>query len=588
MNTYPLFSILLLLTFFYACGKETKVESKKNIVHLGFLQKSGSVIKSPLESPLDLMQGFNSYVQTVHENCIQAEVNNPVKSISAHVQKLENKNYSELLNTISNSLHTSLPIKISDSSIAMQFAKQSEAHSLSWNYTIVSEIRAGKRELDSNKPKRIAEGLENYFDENGKLKYFYEFMNKCGNEAITKQDLIAKLLITIKLEFDSSEDKINFTNKIGSSIDNLFAFENAGPLSVTLKTKYINSNLKKKTHLSVNAIQFGGDTKKLSQILSSNSSCDYKNIEKCDKTYSNLLSYLHEFNNQFNESDLNSFTVLNSETRLYKEMIIVDKNNRILDFSILDHRNDELELVSVFNKIDSLFKKEKYNLDRATKYFNMDIITEAQKRELLDIINKATSNINVLNELSSLVPESLKYINSEKRLMLSSEKRYFPEILEEKDKLYNIKARYDKFRSEYSTEVLENFIIAKGNCRIKPANKFKLTNLLHKVDRVCQDISQFKTFFNLIGNESFKSFEFLLKSKDGKIIDKGSVDIYCNIPAGRDKLLFKDISSGFNPLFSSFESFKMNGCNPEYGFYAANPKDLEDIDIFTLEVIGKT
>ncbi|WP_186644237.1 hypothetical protein [Fluviispira vulneris] len=587
MNKRNCANFFLLSLIPYSCSNETTLFKQEEVVPYKSIVNRDSSILTPLESPIDILQGFNSYVHSVQGKCIQAEVLNPKQINTSHVYRLENQDYKELLKTITSTLDSALPIKISDSSVAIQFAKQSEAHSLSWNYILVNEIRPESRKLDENIPKRLIKGLEKYFDENGRLIDFYGFMDKCGNEFIVKQDLIAKLVITIKLDFDSLQDKLEFSKKIGTSISNLIGAQIPKSISFAFDSYFLNKKMKKKTHISIDAIQFGGDPLKLSQILKSEVSCDINNINKCDKTFSNLIEYLEDFKSQIDINNLSNLAVVNSEAKRYSKEKILNSSDNLLNFSILDRKSDELELTNVFNDIKTYFNKEKYNRDLAIKYRNMEL-SKPQENQLAEIINNAEANINILDTLSNLAPETLKYINLVKRAKLSVEGLNDQEIIEEKDKLYDIKARYEMFRKDYSTDILENFFIASGNFRPNTRKHIFNVNFIQRIDRVSEDIAQFKIFFNKIDNEHFKSFEFKFRTKDDLNLNKAYVDIYCNIPNARDKLLFKNVRSGFNTHFSAFEGFKHKGCLPEYGFYIANPKGFENVEEVFVEVIGKT
>ncbi|WP_130608321.1 hypothetical protein [Fluviispira sanaruensis] len=586
MNKRKCASLFFLSLIPYSCSSDSTQFEHNEIIPCNTFTNRDSSILTPLESPIDILQGFNSYVHTVQGKCVQAEILNPKQINTSHVYRLENQSYKELLKTITSTLDSVLPIKIADSSIAIQFAKQSEAHSLSWNYTLVSEIRPESRKLDENHPKRLIKGLEKYFDKNGKLIDFYGFMDKCGNEFIIKQDLIAKLVITIKLDFDSLEDKIEFSKKVGSSISNLFGAENPKTISFAFNSQFLNKKMKKKTHISIDAIQFGGDPLKLTQILKSDVSCDINNMDKCDKTFSNLIEYLEDFKSQIDINNLNNLAVVNSEAKKYSKEKILNSSDHLLDFSILDHKNDELELINVFNDIKTYFNIEKYNRDLAIKYSDL-AMSKPQENQLAEIINNTEANINILEGLSILAPESLKYTNLVRRAQLSANELKDINIIEAKEKLFDIKKSYKKYRKDYSTDILENFIIARGNFRPTSKKHIFNINFIQRIDRVSEDIAQFKVFFNKIDNENFKSFEFKFQTKEDINLNKAFVDIYCNIPNARDKLLFKNIRSGFNPHFTSFEGFKHSGCSTEYGFYVANPKGFENAEDVIIEMIGK-
>jgi len=126
-----------------------------------------------------------------------------------------------------------------------------------------------------------------------------DFRSICGDQVILQNHLGAGLHVSLKVHFNSIDDKNTFTANAGAKYGNM--------LSVSGKIAQVVSEHQIKGEIEVSALQVGGDASQLGKIFTSGpnpyaiTSCSLDNMTACQNTINGVLAYAAgEFPNQIN------------------------------------------------------------------------------------------------------------------------------------------------------------------------------------------------------------------------------------------------------------------------------------------------
>jgi hypothetical protein len=170
----------------------------------------------------------------------------------------------------------------------------------------------------------------------------------CGDTLISTYEEGAILILSLRINFNSKEEKEEFTTHVGLNIG---SFIDASSTISNVSTKYNLSG-----RIQVLAFQIGGDPTELSKLLASSVvDCDIKNIKACQDTAKNLINYVSNiFPSQFKKDDHGIWMSPLVPLTLFKKDYLVSDFGLILAPSYLtkEVQNARTDLVNIKRKLD--------------------------------------------------------------------------------------------------------------------------------------------------------------------------------------------------------------------------------------------
>lgn len=156
---------------------------------------------------------------------------------------------------------------------------------------------------------------ENALDPFGKAVYQQgpdKFRTACGDQVVQQNHLGASLYVTLKVHFNTIDDKTTFTANAGVKYGSMF--------SMSAKISQVVSEHHVQGQLEVSALQVGGDATALAKIFSSGpdpyavTSCSLEDLVSCQKTINGVLAYAaNDFPGQINFQNGTVFGSASSE-----------------------------------------------------------------------------------------------------------------------------------------------------------------------------------------------------------------------------------------------------------------------------------
>ncbi|TNV83030.1 hypothetical protein FGO68_gene10054 [Halteria grandinella] len=117
----------------------------------------------------------------------------------------------------------------------------------------------------------------------------------CGEKVITQYDVGAYLILSMIVEFESSDQKRSFTSEVSGNIGSF--------LTATSKAQQAAQKTKINGKITITGQQLGGDPTQLGNILNDQGSCSLQNPSECQKIVQSLSKYFSEtFPSQFKKN----------------------------------------------------------------------------------------------------------------------------------------------------------------------------------------------------------------------------------------------------------------------------------------------
>lgn len=116
-----------------------------------------------------------------------------------------------------------------------------------------------------------------------------QFLNYCGDSYVSSATAGSLLVVNVKIEFASHQDKQTFNAKMGAKFG-------IGNITSTIKSSKLDQSMN--ASISVEALQLGGDPSKLSSIFTKSSTgdyyvaqCSFKDLNSCNQIINGVLAY---------------------------------------------------------------------------------------------------------------------------------------------------------------------------------------------------------------------------------------------------------------------------------------------------------
>ena len=217
-NTNKIIPIMLVVSFFSSCSNNQ--EEKRN--NLQNPHHSEDVMLSSNASSAAIFQGYHSMGYFFTEKCIDKNKfifpKNIENTIVSYEDNLKESDFRQKLN-IGADIH--VPMEVVDVTAGINYSKQASVSKLSRSTTYYAYVKFGESKLDIENENKlvIRNSFNSYFDAEGKLIDPFNFIKKCGDELVTSQIFSSKLLITLKLNFESQIALNEFNTKVGSVLN---------------------------------------------------------------------------------------------------------------------------------------------------------------------------------------------------------------------------------------------------------------------------------------------------------------------------------------------------------------------------------
>ncbi|APJ03099.1 hypothetical protein [Silvanigrella aquatica] len=558
----PIFTILS--TAMLSCGKNTnnlsnnitKSTINKNLSQANSIKTS---IPNGETTSVSLLQGFNKMGYTFTESCFENDNIYYPKNIEKSVVNLsDNMKEVDFRNVLNIGVSASVPVKGFEIAPELKYAREASVSRLSRSTTYSVYVRLGDAKITKEKDSkiRLKPSLNSLFDANGVLVDKYNFMKKCGDEIITQQRLSAKILITLKLNFDSQKILNSVEQKLGVA-QNILSV--GGKPGVNANVNYLNEEVKKGVHLTLYAVQNGGKPAELTKILNLKNKCELSNIKECQGVLEKLNQYVGEdFYNQLDASKPEKWSIESSHTVPYDELSVEDNAGRQLSFPWVSDYNDSIAYGKMKATVNQAIAKQVENYLIANSLLESKNLALDEKRNLEDISNKSQLNVETLQNFSKECHKNSSDCFDTSKFKLSSM------ILTYDDAFLkpNIGTIVAKIRS----------------------SSFPLMGQNHRSSE------DFLDFRNIIDSGKFSSLYFRLKTIDNKIIEDTKIrfDIMCNKSwyKGFDPVIFNGLHAGYEVLIGTVQNNFDNNCGGNEMGYIANPSHVPYAD-FSVEVWGR-
>lgn len=221
------------------------------------------------------------------------------------------------------------------------------------------------------------------------------FRAACGDQLVQQNHLGAGLYVTLKVNFNTLDDKSTFTANAGAKYGSMF--------SVSAKISQVVSQHNIKGQLEVSALQVGGDVSSLAKIFSQGpnpyavTSCSLEDLSSCQKTITGVLAYAaNSFPDQIN---FQNGTVLGSAasegyTFMPMSLLGLKVGNSIITPEVEGARN-ELGNLYLHIQNEQIFVTHILESTIFNSFFN-DV-----KDQLKKTGNDLSTNIKLLDNLDS-------------------------------------------------------------------------------------------------------------------------------------------------------------------------------------------
>ncbi|KAB8031869.1 hypothetical protein [Fluviispira multicolorata] len=349
-----------------------------------------------------LSAGYDTKNQLTTGQCIDGNITFAGKHTAEEYFYL-NPTYSDLVEIINGGVKGSLNLQYFNVNSQFDYASRNSASDLNLSYTDIISIIPKRPTLINYK---IAKGMESLIiNSDGSIKSNIELF--CGDEFITQAVIGAKLLININFLFKNSIDKKEFFSKVGANIFSI--------AEIKRQLKGIDESLLAKTIITIDTKQIGGDSKKLSDAISSDTvycsidkaaikidSKEVKPIEVCLKTLEELSNYKANFSAQLKNK---SFDPHNPNGWAYFGWISTKYKNALISYN-----NKPIQLIPK-DPSPPLAQEIKHSRQKLKDAFDYQMKLSKTAFELMHF-NIPLSKMTKLQETSELISSNLYIIAS--------------------------------------------------------------------------------------------------------------------------------------------------------------------------------
>ncbi len=538
---------------FSGCGKHEKNEQVKQ---KKIIQQTHSLERNQA----GMMQGVHYMGVTLAENCfLKKDIiypNNIQKILVSYVDDLKENELRQKLN-IGTDIH--LPGELIDVTAGVNYSKNAAIDKLSRSTTYHAYVRFGESKIDTAKENAfiLKPNYDHHFNEAGDLIDPYNFIKKCGDEIVTSQVYSSKLMITIKLNFDSLKALREFNANIGGVL-NAFILEGA-EIGPTVRLNELKESTRRQIKLELHGIQIGGQPEEMMRVISSHNSCRLDNLKECHLIFQRLNKYISEdYRQQLDEDDMSTWAIESSSTTSYDKMSIYNSKLKYLNFNWTQSINDSLGLSSLKSQLSSKISREYSNYLLASSLVTFKDLAKNEKEEIDEILRKSKKNINVLRNYSTLCYADLK-------TCLSKSDDGFEEHIEKYDEYYlnpNLGSLVSKIRSDRT-----------------PSDGQKNRSSL-----------DFLNLKSVIEDKKFSSIYFKIKTIDNHLIRDQNIrfNLMCNKPwyKGNDPIIISSAYNDYEIKIDTLESNYHKICSNDEMIYVSSPKNV-NYDDFIVEVWGR-
>lgn len=198
-------------------------------------------------------------------------------------------------------------------------------------------------------------GPDNVLTAHGKSAYkkaLSDFINICGDKLITQYERGTALVMSIIIDFNSTQEKRDFEANIRGKVIGLF--ELSSQIRVAFKNTNVNGNIK------IKAIQFGGDPSQLSKLIDDKvKHCNLLQFDECIKVANTIIEYASgDYAKQI--TDRSTYIPIGQFTTLSISKKGILYNNPISD-----------ELINARNWMVKHFKKVSYYNEKLTQFISL-------------------------------------------------------------------------------------------------------------------------------------------------------------------------------------------------------------------------
>ncbi|WP_158996905.1 hypothetical protein [Pigmentibacter ruber] len=581
------YTILPICSFFvfafYSCGKKENYQNQhpnEQAVAQSFLNSSmqekdfldyekgsnedssvdeQSFIPTTGATANSLLQGFNKMGYSFTDTCLESDAVLYPKSIEKTAISLSDNMKEEDFRTALNvGVSATVPVKGIELSPEIKYSREAASSRLSRTTTYSVYVRLGETKVSNLKENKLTlkPFAYSYFNANGKLNDPFNFIKKCGDEVVVAQKLSAKLLITLKLNFDSQKTLNTVEGKLGLA-QNILSV--AGKIGINTNVKYLDDETKKGMHLNLYAVQLGGNPVNLTEILSMKTSCEIAKIEECQNTINQLNKYIAEdFSKQLSPNNPDSWVVESSQTMPYDELNILDPSGKSFNFNWLENYGDSLNYSKLKNIIHQAISREVNNYSIANSILESTNLAIDERNNLKEILDKSEINIDSLRNFSKECHKNLI------------------------ECLNNYKEKISHLLLDYDESFLKpniGSLIAKTKSGRYP--------LPGQQKRSSVDFLDFKS---IVDSGKYSSVYFRLKTLDNKLILNQNIrfDLMCNKPwyRGFDPVIFAGVYAGYEILTNTIQANHSSLCSGTELGYVASPRNVPYSD-FIVEVWGR-
>ena len=547
--------LFMLSIFLFSCSNQ----EMKPIADENIKQSNDPIIRSD-GSAVSLLQGYHKMGYSFTETCLDNNNFSYPKNIEYSIinfeDNLKENDFRKKLN-IGGSI--SIPENIVDVSLGINYSKEASVSKLSRSTTYFAYVRFGETKVEggNNNKLSIRQAVQSDFDEAGNLSNPYNFIKKCGDEAVTSQVLSSKLMITLKLSFDTQKALDEFTTKVGTVLSAFVM--NGVEIGPTVNLSYLTEETRKQIKLDLYGFQLGGQPEEMIHLLSLQNSCRLDKIDECQEIFEKLNKYISkDYKKQLDEKDMSTWSIESSKTTPYEQLSIVNSFGKSLIFNWTANYGDSILLSKLKTQVSQEISRHVENYSIAKSMLESNDLAVDEKKELLGISNLSLQNVNLLRNLSIECYKSIsKCLNG-------------PDM------------EFSKLITNYDDSLLKPNM-GKLISKIR-SNGSPLPGQKH---RSSEDFLNFKA---VLDSGKFSSIYFKLKKIDNNLIRDNNVrfNIKCNKPwnKGNDPVLFSSIYTNYEILIDTVENNYNNFCLGNEMSYVSDPKNVPVQD-FIVEVWGR-
>ncbi len=296
-----------------------------------------------------------------------------------------------------------VPVEGAVVSGSVDYARKAAKSNLSRTTTLVANATLGTLRLQKNKNQNytVADSALRYFDENGSLsnENVGDFYKIYGESMVVSQELVSKVLITVKINFDSQSVLNEFTGEVGGSVANLITDDNGDGLDVNVSVKLhtLNEEVKKHASLTLLATQLGGTPKNLSNLFDTPSTCSLDKLGPCQRMIHKLNEYIKDdYKNQLDHNDVNAWYAEKITVEPYDALNLVTKSGKNLSLNnSLDPLNN-IYLIDLVTRVNRMIKNEIFNFDVASQMLLSSHLGEDEKSQAINAYHTAEENYKKL------------------------------------------------------------------------------------------------------------------------------------------------------------------------------------------------